>query len=267
MSTPPDSRTADTAGHQTTNASEFDRLFGSEEQTGDGAFSTIARLVDPDLPPGLDLFSFLCSDLLRHITRQLDLHPQQTLADLGCGRGGPGLWLADNAHAALIGIDFSPVAIAQARHRATQLPADAAFTVADLASLPLADASVDRAVSLDALQYVPDRITAAHQALRILKPNGRLVLTGWHPHIPGDTRLPLRHRHTDWIHALRAAGFTDVRCTSAPAWDAAYQRIYRTALTLPAEAGTALAGLQGEARRRLPTAHLLRRVAVTAVRG
>ncbi|TVZ90517.1 class I SAM-dependent methyltransferase [Streptomyces sp. BK340] len=157
MSTPPDSCAADTAGHQTTSASEFDRLFGSEGQTGDSAFGAIARLVDPDLPPDLDLFSFLCADLLHHIAQQLDLHPGQLLTDLGCGRGGPGLWLASHTHAALIGIDFSPVAIAQARRRATPLPVDAAFAVADLAGLPLADQCVDRAVSLDALQYAPDR--------------------------------------------------------------------------------------------------------------
>jgi hypothetical protein len=89
VSTPPDNRTADTVCHQTTSASEFDRLFGSEGQTGDSAFSTIAHLVDPDLPPNLDLFSFLCADLLHHIAQQLDLHPEQLLADLGCGRGGP----------------------------------------------------------------------------------------------------------------------------------------------------------------------------------
>ncbi|MGP4092261.1 hypothetical protein [Streptomyces sp. KR55] len=54
---------------------------------------------------------------------------------------------------------------------------------------------------------------------------------------------------------LRAAGFTDVHCAGAPAWDAAYQGIYRAALTMHAEDGTALAGLQGEARRRLPTTY------------
>ncbi|MFI2415672.1 class I SAM-dependent methyltransferase [Streptomyces sp. NPDC018947] len=264
MSTP---RTADTAGHQTTRAPEFDRLFTSDGHTGDSTFSAIAHMVDPDLPPGLDLFSFLCADLLHHIADRLDLHPRQLLADLGCGRGGPGLWLAGQARANLIGIDFSPVAVSHAHHRAARSPhIEAAFAVADLASLPLADASVDRALSLDALQYAPDRVAAARQALRILKHGGRLVLTGWHPHMPGDTRLPARHQHTDWVRVLRAAGFTDVHCTSAPAWDAAYQSIYRTALTVPAEPGTALAGLQGEARRRLPTAHLLRRVAVTAVR-
>ncbi|MFE2585450.1 class I SAM-dependent methyltransferase [Streptomyces sp. NPDC059378] len=258
---------ADRRAAPTIRAAEFDRLFGSEGQSGDSALSAIARRVDPGLPPDLDLFSFLCSDLLHHITQQLDVHPGQLLADLGCGRGGPGLWLAGHTRAALIGIDFSAVAIAQARHRATPLPVTAAFAVADLSSLPLADQCVDRVVSLDALQYAPDHVAAAHQALRILKPSGRLVLTGWHPHTPGDERLAPRHRHTDWTRVLRTAGFTDAHCASAPAWDAAYQGIYRTALTLHAEPGSAFAGLQGEARRRLPTAHLLRRVAVTAGRG
>ncbi|MEV6408979.1 class I SAM-dependent methyltransferase [Streptomyces bobili] len=159
----------------------------------------------------LDLFSFLCADLLHHIARQLDLHPRQTLADLGCGRGGPGLWLASRAHAALVGIDFSPVAIAQARHRAVPFATDAAFAVADLTRLPLTGQCVDRALSLDALQYAPDRVAAARQALSILKPGGRLVLTGWQPHTPGDERLPPRHRHTDWTRVLHTAGFTDGR--------------------------------------------------------
>jgi hypothetical protein len=33
--------------------------------------------------------------------------PDQTMVDLGCGRGGPGLWLASRAGAHLIGIDAS----------------------------------------------------------------------------------------------------------------------------------------------------------------
>ncbi|WP_443059497.1 class I SAM-dependent methyltransferase [Streptomyces sp. NBC_00443] len=118
------------------------------------------------------------------------MQPRQILTDLVCVRGGPGLWLAGRAHAALIGIDFSLVAIAQARPRAAPLAVNAAFVVADLGSLPLTDQCVDRAMSLDALQYAPDRVAAACHALRILKPGGRLVLTGWHPHTPGDDRLP-----------------------------------------------------------------------------
>ncbi|MGW6456940.1 hypothetical protein ACWF94_13630 [Streptomyces sp. NPDC055078] len=67
---------------------------------------------------------------------------------------------------------------------------------------------------------------------------------------------------------LHAAGFTAVQCHARPAWSDTYQNIYRVALQL-GDPGpdTALAGLQSEARRRLPTAHLLRSVAVTAVSG
>ena len=38
-------------------------------------------------------------------------------AFLGCGRGGPGLWLAQQAGAALVGVDLSPVAVDQAAAR------------------------------------------------------------------------------------------------------------------------------------------------------
>ncbi|MCZ0999680.1 class I SAM-dependent methyltransferase [Streptomyces mirabilis] len=263
MSTSPDGRTSDTASHQTTSASEFDRLFGAEGH--DSSFSTIARLVDPDLPPDLDLFSFLCSDLLHHIAHQLDLRPQQTLADLGCGRGGPGLWLASRAHAALIGIDFSQVAIAQARHRA------APHGSTRPSPWPTSPASPDRPMrrpgpvaGRPAVRPRPRRRRPpgpAHPQAR--RPPGAHRLAPAHP---GDERLPPRHRHADWTRVLHTAGFTDVHCASTPAWDDVYQGIYRTALTLHAEPGSALTGLQGEARRRPPTAHLLRRVAVTAVR-
>nr|WP_158751679.1 methyltransferase domain-containing protein [Streptomyces bicolor] len=151
-----------------------------------------------------------------------------------------------------------------ARARAADHAAGAQFLLTDFADLPLDDASVDRAVSLDALQYAGDRIAAARQARRILRPAGRL---GWHPRIPGDQRLPLRHRNTNWRQVLYAAGFIAVACRDDPVWDSAYQAIYRTALAMNTDANPGLASLQGEARRRLATAHLLRRVAVTATRS
>ncbi len=249
-----------------TAADEFDALFHSESRSG--GFSRVSRIVDPTLPPEIEPFSFLSADLLRHIADALMLEEGDTLADLGCGRGGPGLWLARAARTGLIGVDFSPVAVAQAQQRATAfgLTDDACFRVNDLISTGLPDASVSAAISIDALQYAQDHDTAATEAHRILRPGGRLVLTGWHPRRFGDPRLPQRHRHTDWPTVLRTAGFIAVECHTRPGWTDTYLRIYRAALQLggPGQ-DTALAGLQDEARRRLPTARHLYRVVVTGV--
>lgn len=248
-----------------TPAQDFDALFHGEHRFH--GFARVARIADPALPPEIAPFSFLSAGLARHLIDELDLRPRQRLADLGCGRGGPGLWLARTARAELVGVDFSPVAIECAREHAetTALPHPARFLVGDLTATGLDEASVAAAVSIDALQYAHDRDTAAREIRRILRPGGRLVLTGWHPRTPGDPRVPERHRYTDWPGLLHNAGFASVRCHHRPAWDTAWTRIYRIALSLgdPGE-DTALAGLQDEAHRRLRTAHLLRRVAITA---
>src|SRR6266478_6054807 len=51
------------------------------------------ELAEPELPPQIEPFSFVSVGLLRHVAQALDLSPGQTFVDLGCGRGGPGLWL------------------------------------------------------------------------------------------------------------------------------------------------------------------------------
>jgi SAM-dependent methyltransferase len=226
------------------------------------------EVVDPELPPETEPFSFVSVDLLRHVAQALGLSPGQTLVDLGCGRGGPGLWLAQSQGVSLIGVDFSAVAVQQASDRAVLfgLADTARSTVGDLAATGLADGIADGVVSIDALHMASDLAAAGREVLRILRPGHRLALTGWQPRAPEDSRLPSRLR-IDWVAALRSVGFVDVQVASRPEWHELFVRVYRVALELggPGE-DVALAGLQDEARRHLPLAELVDRVVVTATR-
>src|SRR5579864_8451656 len=90
-------------------AADFDEAFSTEVSPG---IRQVWELAAPDLPPEIEPFSFVSVSLLRHVAQALDLSPGQVLADLGCGRGGPGMWLAREAGASLAGVDFSPVGVA-----------------------------------------------------------------------------------------------------------------------------------------------------------
>jgi SAM-dependent methyltransferase len=120
------------------------------------------KAVDPNLPPEVEPFSFVSVVLLRHVANALALSLGETLVDLGCGRGGPGLWLAQSQGVSLIGVDFSVVAVEQATDRAALFGlADAArFVVGDLAATGLPDAAADAVVSIDAMHLAVD-LTAA----------------------------------------------------------------------------------------------------------
>ena len=105
--------------------------------------------------------------------------PGDLLVDLGCGRGGPGLWLARETRAHLVGLDFSPKGIALALRTAERfaLPTPAQFRVASFDATGLPDASADGVVSVDALPFAPDRDAALRELRRVLRPGARAVFT------------------------------------------------------------------------------------------
>lgn len=256
------SSVADTAAPT---AADFDQGFSAAAASA--GIRRVWELAAPDLPPEVEPFSFVSAALLRHVTQALDLSPGQTLVDLGCGRGGPGLWMAREAGVSLVGVDFSPVAINQATHRAALfgLAGRARFVIGDLTGTGLRDASADAAVSIDAFHFAGDPVAAAAEARRVLRPAGRLVLTNWQPKVPDDARLPVRSR-ISWPQLLHGAGFADIEMEDRPRWHDLFTRVYRIALDLGDPRDDAvLADLQDEARKRLPVADLQRRVVVIAI--
>jgi ubiquinone/menaquinone biosynthesis C-methylase UbiE len=146
-----------------------------------------------DYPKDANPNAFFSQTTFQRMAASLYLKPGGTLVDLGCGRGGPGLSVARQTGANLIGIDLSSVGVALARERAAAagVTERARFVVGDVAATGLPNASCDAAMSLDVLVFVPDKPAAMREVARILRPHGRFAFTTWeHPGYSARLRAP-----------------------------------------------------------------------------
>ena len=144
-----------------------------------------------EYPEGVDPYSFVSRTELARFAEEVRVGPGEVLADLGCGRGGAGLWVAAATGADLIGIDIAEAALVAARARAAAMGrANAKYQRGEFESTGLDDESVDAAMSVDALLFTPSKAAALVELRRILRPGGRLVLTSWDYHSQPVGRPP-----------------------------------------------------------------------------
>jgi ubiquinone/menaquinone biosynthesis C-methylase UbiE len=115
----------------------------------------------------------------------LDGLPVGVALDAACGTGRHTAYLAALGHR-VIGVDSSAEMLARAREKVP----NGEFHEADLYELPLADDSVDLVVCAIALSHVPDLPRALSELVRVLRPNGHLVISDSRGVI-GDIGLPL----------------------------------------------------------------------------
>jgi SAM-dependent methyltransferase len=204
------------------------------------------RVYGADYPAEVEPFGFLSAGDLAMVARELDGFGVTHLLDVGCGRGGPGLWVAREIGAALVGIDILAEAITEARARAAVLESapPARFKVASVTETGLPDGTFDGVVSFDALWMVIDKRAAFSEIFRILRPGSPLVFTTWEP------------AHLQYAWLLEPAGFSCITRHSLPESLERQLRVYDEILDsqkeIAVEMGEAAAAVLVEEAREAP---------------
>lgn len=181
------------------------------------------EVLGDEYPAGVDPHGFTTVSELRRFAEELRVEPGQALADVGCGRGGPGLWVAIATGARLVGLDIAENALEAARARAAAMPVEADFRLGSFEATGLPDEAVHAVMSIDALLFTPSKAAALLELRRILRPGGHLVFTSMDYERRPAGRPPQVGDHRP---LLRVAGF-DVRTYDETVdWRGRSERIY-----------------------------------------
>ncbi|MGD0167460.1 MAG: class I SAM-dependent methyltransferase [Gaiellaceae bacterium] len=153
---------------------------------------------------------------LRNVLELVDPHPGERVLDLGCATGSMADFLARSGCEA-VGVDASELGVAEAR----RLHPELRFEVGDVAKLPFADDSFDKALAADLSEHLELETLRAmfRECGRVLVPGGTLSI-----HSPNPKHLIERMKKHSFLLAanethigllpsrvlaaeLRAAGF------------------------------------------------------------
>lgn len=172
---------------------------------------------------------FLTETEARRMLDLLDLGPDDVLVDLACGAGGPGLWAAQQTGAQLIGVDPAQAGIAAARGRAhvVGLADRADFRKGTFEQTGLNAATADAVMTIEALQYAPNKRAALAEFARILRPDGRVAIVCFEVDPAKVHGLPVLGVDpvADYTPLLADAGLTVDGYEETPGWE---DRVYST---------------------------------------
>ena len=160
-------------------------------------------------------------------TALADLHPGETVLDLGSGAGADVLMSARRVGPAgkAIGLDMTAEMLDLARRNAADAGVDnVEFVQGYLEDIPLPDASVDVVLSNCVINLAADKHLVLREAARVLRPGGRFAVSDViaHPDMDDATRADMAAwtgciagalTAEQYQAALVAAGLINVKVT------------------------------------------------------
>lgn len=180
------------------------------------------------IPEGANL-GLGCGNPIEHAA----LQPGETVLDLGSG-GGIDCFLAarevgPTGH--VIGVDMTSAMLERARATAVKIGAtNVEFRLGEIEHLPVADASVDCIISNCVVNLSPEKPQVFREALRVLRPGGRLMVSDLvlirplDPALQRDVALYVgcvagASQKDDYLALMRDAGFANVEIVSETGYD------------------------------------------------
>jgi SAM-dependent methyltransferase len=124
--------------------------------------------------------SWVTSDEYLRFFDLLELNRSDHVLDVGCGSGGPAMFLARQRGCRVTGVDVNQAGIQAGLNLARQagLEGQVDFRRADVREpLPLPDQAFDAVVCMDAICHMPDRARLFGEWHRVLRAGGRLLYT------------------------------------------------------------------------------------------
>jgi SAM-dependent methyltransferase len=124
--------------------------------------------------------SWVTADEFRRFFGLLKLERRCHVLDVGCGSGGPALFLAKEIGCRVTGLDFNQAGVKAGQTQARQagLQDTVQFQCVDVCKpLPVSDGTIDAIVCMDVMCHLPGRRKLFDEWRRVLAPGGRMLYT------------------------------------------------------------------------------------------
>ncbi len=114
------------------------------------------------------------------LVERLAIAEGETVLDIACGTGNAAIPAAV-AGGEVTGLDITPELFEDGRRRAAEAGVEVEWVEGDAEQLPFDDDSFDVVASTFGIMFAPNHRAAALEAVRVLRPGGRLGVASWRP--------------------------------------------------------------------------------------